>query len=114
MAINLETVYFIEKLNRLAKMSKVGFADWNLLTSAEAQHFAGILYDSKNDNRVVLDFLTDECHHDIISYYDSNECYSVNVTLPEDETDDACIEISFADLDEDDMFVVSKGKWYSV
>ena len=114
MAVNLETVYFIETINRLAKMSTVGYVDWNNLTGDEAEHFAGILYDSKNDNRIVLDFLIDECHHDIITYYDTNMPYCAKVKFSEDDTYGACVEITFAGTDEDDMFIVEKGKWYSI
>lgn len=72
--INLETVLFIAMLNELADKTAKGFMDFHSTDDAnKINDFTGILYDSKNDNRIVLSKLVipGDCDHkDIIGYYD--------------------------------------------
>lgn len=107
--INIETIKFLKMLDELAILSEDGIEEFE---HATCESFCNkVYYDSKDDNRVVLEacIIDDpECiHHDIISYYGSNE-YSVNVRL--DEEGEKFIDVRLFLSDEE--IIIENGHWY--
>lgn len=122
--INVETIKFIEMLNVLAEKTTHGFMDWNSTDDADTiNNFEGILFDSKNDNKVVLAkcVIGEECpHKDIIAYFDqdaicAHELIIVRVLLPEEEGDpEAYIGVSVVDRYTHNTilaFSIQNGRW---
>ena len=110
--INVETIKFIRMLDKLADLTKNGFAPF--ADAAEDNHFEKVFNDeSKPDENgafpIALDVCINEEHHDIISYYDSdsNE-YTARVYLEDGE--DPSIEVRL--LLSDEVVVIHDGKWY--
>ena len=114
--INVETIKFLDMLNRLAKCSKNGIEDFS--TAKEGQIHEKVFYDRDEEDedgrfRVVLDACViddpDCFHHDVIDYYDSDETeYTVRV-ITEDNSS-PFIEVSL--LISGEVAVVQDGEWY--
>lgn len=122
--INIETIRFIEMLNILAEKTTHGFMDWHSTDDADTlNNFEGILFDSKNSNKVILAkcVIGAECpHKDIIAYYGQNaicahERITVRVFLPETEDEpDAYVSISVIDPYNGKgiiEFIIKDGRW---
>ena len=117
--INIETIKFVNMLNELAELSNEGIEPFENAT--EDTYRTKVFYDSRHFEgeegyKVVLDAcLCDDpdCyHHDIISYYDSNNLeYKILVKFDEDDEESGpyiCVELLLSE----EIIVVENGRWY--
>lgn len=114
--INIETIKFIKVLDKLAEMSLNGIEPFE---NATEETFNNILFYNKkteeqSEDNTTYKLVMDACivdnemcyHHDIKSYYDTEE-YTVRVVF---QGDAHYIEIRFVYNDE--LIIIEKGKWY--
>ena len=116
--INVETIKFIRMLEELAELTLNGIAPFEEAT--KETHGEKVFYDTKNVDekggyRIVLDacIIEDpECHHhDIISYYDSDNLeYTARVMFDEEEKPYIAVELLIGE----DTIVIENGMWYFV
>ena len=113
--INIETIKFINMLDKLASLAENGISPFEEAT--ENTYGEQIFYDSRQVNgeegyRVVLDAcVVDDpayYHHDIISYYDSDSLeYKVRVMIDEDG---AFIVVTL--VMSDSIVIIENGGWH--
>lgn len=106
--LNVETIKFMKMLDDLAKMSNVGIEGFSTATAELYQTvvYYDDLHDDDRKNRIVLDAVIDECHHDIVCYYEDTEDYTIRAV----EDDGVFIVVDF--LKTDDQIVIEHGRWY--
>jgi len=63
-----DSIRLIALLDNLAECTLVGFMDWNNMGNVNPRTYEGVVYDSKEHNRIPLDICHDENHHDIMLY----------------------------------------------
>lgn len=110
--INVETIKFVNMLNKLASLSSNGIEKFSKATSETygvKLFYDDISLNENNLNRVVLDAVLDAEHHDIVCYYDSdsNE-YTIQVEV--DESSKEYIVVKLTESKEE--IIVEDGSWY--
>lgn len=119
--INFETVRFIECLNRLAELSKNPFKAFADVTTNNEPFIiyddTHCMIDSYGYKRypVVLRYIADHLHHDIISDFDrAGFPYDFSIRLKIDGNANDFIEIvPVGEFNgEDDIIVIELGKWH--
>ena len=111
--IDIQTIKFIEFLNKMARKSEEGFYPFSTATEN-----TGILFDDENKlsrgHRIICDCLMTDDHHDIVSTYtDIYNDYGVTavvITEMEDDDIEPYIEITFNDNNA--CIVIEDVKWY--
>lgn len=110
--INFNTLRFLDMLNKLAEMTKHGFIAFDEVSTDE--DCEKVMYDNSKEDyagyRIVMDCVIDECHHDIVSDYDSYCCGGYKARVEFDDDDIPYIEIQTDDSNT--WFVVENGRWY--
>lgn len=115
--INVETIKFTRLLDHLAALSSNGIEDFSLAT--EDTYYEKLFYDSESPTEnghfpVVADacIVDDpECiHHDIVSYYDTDEYTISAVRDPDDGS--IYVSVKFKYYTDDDEIIIDKGEWY--
>ena len=107
--LNVETIKFMKMLDDLAQCSSVGIEGFSTATPeryGQIVYFDDEHHDANRYRRVVLDAVLDEYHHDIVSYIEDTEDYSVRVV----EDDGVFIVVDFPKTG--DQIVIEHGKWY--
>ena len=110
--INVETIKFVQMLEKLAELSKNGIASFAKATSENWGTMA--FYDTSKPDEdgnfpVVLDAWISDDHHDIVSYYDSHSHeYTVRVNV--DEGEEPSIDVKL--LMSDEFVCIYHGKWH--
>lgn len=66
--ININTIKFINMLNKLAKLSLNGYKEW--AKASQEDVYSCIVYNPNSNNRIVMDANTTPKKRQIISYYD--------------------------------------------
>jgi len=114
--INVETIKFLNMLNKLAELSKGGIDDFTNATQANIH--TKVFYDAKNANDGRFPIVLDAClvddpecyHHDIICYYDSeSQEFTVTVVFNEDE-EEPLIRVDLTRSKE--QIAIENGRWY--
>ena len=115
MMLNIETMKFIKKLDRLAELSINGIVPFD--EADQTTYHTKVFYDLRSEEAGKYKVVLDACivddpkcyHHDIISYYGSDTLeYEVRVITFEDE--EPYIEVKL--LYSDDIIVIENGAWY--
>lgn len=108
--INLSTIEFINLLNRLAKQSKKGFLKWKKARINDVYNC--IVYDTEDNNRVVLDACLNNKKKEIIAYFDGiyedkiHKDYDINVIK---EGNNYCVRVLLRK--EKVSFIIADGEW---
>ena len=114
--INIETLKLVGLLNEFAERTLEGIEPFEKATYSSSK----IYYDPKTFDGRGYKVVCDSCvtpidepayHHDIISYYDRLNNYTIRVILSiDDEECEPYIEVTF-DCRED-VIIVDNGRWY--
>ena len=114
--INVETIKFVNMLNKLAELTENGIEKFSKASSGTYQtklFFDEKTKDENSQYKVVLDACViddPKCeHHYVISYYDtdSNE-YSVRVVIDEHNKPYVLVRLTVSE----DEVIIENGRWY--
>ena len=121
--INMETVEFIDMLNKLAEKTKNGIIPFSKCLTNDMLESC-VVYDdgcdkvpdewlSENPSKkvhlylLVLGAIIDDDQHDIISYHHKSDSYRINVMLDTDKNPYIIVSIDSADKD----IIIENGEW---
>lgn len=107
--LNIETIKFMKMLDDFAQRSDVGIEGFSNATPelyGKVVYFDDVHQDDDRYGRIVLDAVLDECHHDVVSYIEDTEDYTVRAV----EDDGIFIVVDFPKTG--DQIVIEHGRWY--
>lgn len=112
--INIETIRFVRMLDELSELTKNGILPFE--EANENNYIDRLFYDTNaiegDGYRIVLDARviddTQNYHHDVISYYDSDSFeYKIRAIVSEED-----IYIKVTLLVSEDFIIIENGHWY--
>lgn len=114
--INVETIKFIKLMDELAQLTLNGIEPFE---KADEENFGSkIFYDAKTEiarydakeYKIVWDACIDMCHHDIISYYDNSNEYTIRAVVTEDDGVYLLVSLILSEAE----IIIEKGAWYFI
>lgn len=109
--INIETLEFIEKLDKLAELTENGFEKFS--NSTPKTLLEKIVYDDSSEDednhyKVVCDFTPLEEDHEVLCYHDSYSTeYTIRAVIPKDDIPYLLVKFTYSHK----SIIIENGNW---